>query len=298
MELADKNKKDEKNAGFALFEAIIVLLILAILSAVPIANFVFFQKNADLDNCVQNFVSVLRLAQSKTMASHLDSQYGIYLNALSSPNQFILFKGASYASRDAAFDEQHNLPAKIEFDGASLEDGNEIIFDKITGAPEAQKNISFQIKNDASRNKTVYIASSGAISFSQPASPSDAGRISDARHLTFDYSRYIDTLTENLVLTFDGSIIEQIPISQNMATGQFEWTGSVNVGGADQTIYIRTYRINSTDTEFSVFRDRRYNNKSLSIALSGDSSGSLVYYPETGLTADFSSVYVSNFNIR
>ena len=66
--------------GFTLIEVFIVVAILSVLSAVSIATFVLMQKKSDIDNVSQEFVTVVKLAQNKTLSSQQDSQYGVYIN--------------------------------------------------------------------------------------------------------------------------------------------------------------------------------------------------------------------------
>jgi len=292
-----KNKKG-KNAGFTILEVVIAIAILSVLSMVSIANFVLFQKTSELNNGVQEFIGIAKLAQSKSLASGLDNQYGVYLDTSTSPNHYVLFRGQSYALREPAFDAVYSLPSKIEFYSINLGGGNEMVFDRLSGATEKTGSISFRVKTDTNQNKTIYISGSGTVSFNAPPNFLDEGRVKDSRHLTFDYGRQIDTATENIILTFDGSVQKQILISQYLSSGEFDWQGDVDVGGQIQTIYIHTYKLNNPNTQFSIFRDRRINNKSLGIMISGDNSGNIASYPADGSNPSFSSIYVSNFEQR
>ncbi len=89
--------------------------------------------------------------------------------------------------------------------------------------------------------------------------------------------------------------MQSIPINQYLSLGQFDWSGTVDVGGTNQTIRIHTLRFNSPDTQFSAHRDRRFNDKALEITVSGDGSGNVVQYSANGLTTNFTSIFVSNF---
>ncbi len=287
--------KFKKNNGFTLVEVVIVIAILAIISAIVVFDFVLFQKKSNLDNNVQEFTSVFLLAQSKTLSSENDSKYGVYLDTGVLPNKYILFKGSSYVLRDVSADQAYSLHNTLEFNSINLGGGNEIVFDKLTGASEEQGSVSIKVIADTSQSKTVYISSSGVVSFNSPVAASDENRVKDSRHVQFDYSRYIDTANENIILNFNNSVTQIIPISSYLVAGNLQWQGTVNVGGADQTVEINTHRLNNPDTLFSVRRDKRYNNTTLKITISGDSSGSLAEYSVDGLTTVHSSIYVSNF---
>lgn len=298
-----KNFLNKNNAGFTIVELIIVIAILAILAAIPIADFVLMQKRTNLDNAAQDFIGIVRFAQNKTLAADSASQYGVYLDTLVFPNKYTLFKGASYALRDVSSDQVYSLSDTIEFYDVSFAGGNEIVFNKVTGVTQESGNVSLRVKADPSQNKTVYISNFGVVSFNQAPTSLDTNRVKDSRHITFDYSSPSPStiINENIVLTFDGgSVVQQIPISTYSTSGPLDWEGSVLVGGVSQKIHIHTYNnISSSNLQFSIFRDRRYNNKSLVITISNDTTGSLVQYSADGLSVLHSSIYVgSNFTLQ
>lgn len=291
--------KIKNSAGFTLVEIIIVIAILAILMAIIIPNFFSINKNSDLNNGATEFSTILKLAQNKTLSSEDYSQYGIYLDTTTSPHKYVLFKGQSYVSRDPSFNQSYSLPDTMEFYNINLQGGgNQIVFDRLTGASNNHGNVSIRLKIDTTKNKTIYVANSGSVGFIPPVTILDASRINDSRHLHFAYSRIIDTANENLVLTFDNSQTEIIQISFYLVGGELQWEGTVNIGGNDQKIEINTHKLNSPNTLFSVRRDRRYNDKILKITLSGDSSGYLAQYSADGSDITHTSTYVSDFLLQ
>lgn len=284
---------------------IVAIVIVMVLFAIVITNFVLLQEKTDLDSASQEFAGVLGFARSKALASENDSPYGVYINRAVVPHRYTLFKGTSYVGRDSSYDQNYLLSETIEFFAVNLGGVEEINFDRLTGNPKQSGNVSLRHKTDTSQSKTVYISSSGAISFNLPDVPSDASRIKDSRHLHFDYSRPIsfDPLAtpcsgETINLYFDNapSPQQQIPICSNLVAGQIEWAGSVEVNGVSQTIRIHSHRLNNPDSQFSIYRDRRLNTKPLTITISLDSSGKMADYSSDGLTTNYSSIYVSNFS--
>jgi hypothetical protein len=257
----------------------------------------FINKITDVNNVIQEFANILRLAQNKTLSSENSSQYGVYLDNVASPNKYTLFKGESYALRDVSADQIYSLPESAEFFEINLGGSNEVVFIKLTGQISQPGDVSIRLKSDTSQVKSIYLDNSGAISFASSSSPSDVSRIKDSRHLHFDYSRNINTASENITLNFNnGSVVQTFPISDHIADGQIKWSGTFSVNGSDQTIEISTHKLNSPETQFSIKRDRRLNDKAVKITISNDSSGYLVNYSADGLTTDFTSLYVSNLN--
>ncbi len=276
----------KKNDGFTVLELMIVIVVLLVLAAILIPNFPLIQQRTELNNGVQEFVGVLKSAQNRALASDANSQYGVYIDTSVSPHKYVLFKGASYAVREQAYDQNYFLSNNVEFYAISLGGGNEIFFNKLTGSSQQSGSVSLRSKIDNSQNKTVYIANSGVIGFVAPSSASDEARIKDSRHVHFDYSRIINTSTENIVLTFDGTIVKVIPVNAYLAGGEFNWEGTVNTASSDQTVRVHTHRLNNPDTQFSVTRDKRFNDKTFKITISGDSFGSLIEYSADGATVN------------
>ena len=153
-----------------------------------------------------------------------------------------------------------------------------------------------RLKADQTQTKTIYIETSGLSGTSSPLSPSDENRIRDSRHVNFNYSRLIDTASEKIILTFEGGIVSEIVISQNLVGGQLDWEGEVEVAGSTEKLKIHTLLLNDpfNFTQFSIHRDRRYNIKALTITIDGDSTGYLVNYSADGSAADSTSSFVSN----
>lgn len=289
------NDTGKSGAGFTLIQLVIALAILAIVGMISIPSIMYLVKLPPLNSAAEEIISTLKLAQNKTISSEGNSQYGVYFKMVTDPHELILFKGQSYELRDQAFDKSYPLPLSVELYGTDLGGGSEIVFDKLTGSTANAGSISLRLKNDTDQVKIVYIDNSGIVDYTLPSTPSDQARTKDSRHIHFDYNRIIDVYNENIVLTFDGNIVEIIPMIDQISDGQFDWQDTVTVNGQDQTIRIHTLRLNSQDTQFSIFRDLRFNNASLNISISGDNTGTVAEYSANGLTTNFSSIYVNNF---
>ena len=282
--------------GFTIIEVLVAISILAILSTVSVSNFYLLQKSFDLDTGVQEVMEILKLAQSRTLSSESNSQYGVYFDSAVSPNKYTLFKGATFATRIVASDQNYWLPKTTEFFNISFGASPEVVFDRLSGTSAQSGSISLRLKADVNQNKIIYISNSGLVSFNSETLPSDDDRFKDSRHTHFDYSRVINTASENIILNFNnGALVHTFAIGSYLVSGQLDLTDTVLVSGTQQTIKIKTHRLNETDTQFSIHRDRRINDKSLVITLSGDSTGNLISYSADGTTTTYSSIYVSNF---
>jgi type II secretory pathway pseudopilin PulG len=267
--------------GVTFVELIVVIGVLVIIFAMSVPGFTFFQKGSSLNNDAEKVVNVLRLAQDKTLTSEGSSQYGVFFQA---PDQYTLFKGADYVSRDVSYDKVYNLSSGVEiYDGLT-----EVVFKSITGFIDPPGYISLRLVSEPSNAKTIYIEGSGHSSLSLPSLPSGS-KVEDSRHMHFDYTRVIDTVTEDIVLDV-GGIVQNISIVDNISSGQFFWEGEIE----GQFLKIHTHRLNNPDTQICIHRDRRLNNKTLSVSISGDLSGAIADYSADGSTVLIESIYVSS----
>ena len=289
---------NQKNSGFTLVELLTILGILIVITATAVPAYRRFQKETDLTNSVEEIMNVLKVAQSKTLASEEDSQWGIYFSTITTPHKYTLFKGTDYASRDVSSDKVYSIPSLVEIYEIDLAGANqEIVFDRLTGMTEQYGQISLKLRENVLETKTIIIENSGQI-FHEQAIFDDQNRIKDSRHVHLDYSRSINVFTETLILTFtynSFSVIENIDISNNMRDNQIDWEGEIEVDGKTQKLKIHTHKLNDAmlGTQFCIHRDRTYNNKILKIKLSADLSGDLIKYDAYGQTTQGTSIYVT-----
>ncbi|MFH1820488.1 MAG: prepilin-type N-terminal cleavage/methylation domain-containing protein [Candidatus Nealsonbacteria bacterium] len=283
--------------GFTILEVLIVVAILVILVAIAVPAYHIFLKGSDLNSSTEEIISILRLAQVRTLSSENDSSWGVYFSTSTVPHQYTLFQGLSYVSREPLADEVYQVSKSIEIESMSVAGGgNEIVFDRIVGTTAKFGQISLRIISDPSQTRDIYIDNSGRAGFNILSSPSDDDRVKDSRHVHFNYTREIATLTEDLILTFEGFVVATIVINDNLKNNQIYWKGQVDVGGEIQNIQIETHRLNDIllGSQFSVYRERSHNNKSLRIELSGDATGFLIDYSADGLTTTKTSINATN----
>ncbi len=286
--------QNPKHGGFTLIEIITVVGVVLIIIVTAIPAYRNFQKQSDLINTTEEIMNVLRSAQSKTLASEQASRWGIHFLA----SEYILFKGVDYDSRNSSFDKNYIIPNSVEIYEINLEGaGLDVVFERITGQTNQFGNISLRLKTNISETRIIIVELSGQI-VSQQTVPSDTERIKDSRHTHFNYARQINTSIEILTLTFtydSSSFSEDIMLINNIKDNQIFWEDEVSVNGEIQKIKIHTHNLNDPifNTDFSVHRDKRYNNKALKIEISGDSTGDLINYDSAGQTIQGSSIYVS-----
>lgn len=140
--------------GFSIVELIIVIGILALLSAITVPiGLNIFQKQ-QVARMEQDIENILKKAQNNAIYLKNDSDWGVKISS----NAFVLFQGSTYGTRDTSSDESYNLSA-----GASYQTnytGDEIVFGKFSGEPYEIINEQKTIKEGVG----AVTISSGSIS--------------------------------------------------------------------------------------------------------------------------------------
>jgi type II secretory pathway pseudopilin PulG len=137
--------------GFTLFELFLVIGIMVILLSFLLPVGLSFYKEQQLASQSLELCRILRIAQQKSMSVDLDSSYGVYLT-----NQnYTLFKGNSFLSRDEPYDQIFNVPEIIQLSGIS-----EVVFSKNDGNPNVTGDIILTCDLDS---KTININQIGRI---------------------------------------------------------------------------------------------------------------------------------------
>ena len=138
--------------GFTAIEILLVIAIAVVLFALVFPLGINFYRDWQLQNNTQQILQALRKAQSRAMASELDSSFGVYIQESS----YVLFKGDSFENRDNQFDEIFNLPLLIVVDSLP----KEVVFSKIDGKPQSAREI---IINSDGDSETIKINEAGRI---------------------------------------------------------------------------------------------------------------------------------------
>lgn len=135
--------------GFTLIELILVIALVAIIGSFSAPVYTSFISKNNLENKTFEIKGVLTKAQNNTISGKQNSNWGVYFL----PNQFLLFAGDSYASRNSALDEVHSLPSSVSVSGIS-----EIVFQRPRGQPSATGIITITSQGDGN---TISVNSEG-----------------------------------------------------------------------------------------------------------------------------------------
>jgi len=138
--------------GFTLLEILLVVAIIIFLAAITFPLGFDFYKRQQLQTHSQQILQTLRRVQLKAMAVELESSFGVYLTN----DNYILFKGDSYANRDSQYDEIFDLPQIITIQDPP----KEVVFSKFEGKPNWTGGI---ILNSNGLTQTININEMGRI---------------------------------------------------------------------------------------------------------------------------------------
>ena len=119
--------------GFTLIEILFSVALLAILVTFNLPLVLDFYKSQQLDSNTQDIIQNLRRAQLKAMSVEDAASFGVYFDN----NDYTLFKGGSFATRDLQYDEVFNFPQIIAVNDVP----KEIVFSKFEGLPSMTGNI-------------------------------------------------------------------------------------------------------------------------------------------------------------
>ena len=285
-----------KQPGFTLMEILVVVGIISLLFGLGLLAFRPFEREKVLEGAVNELVATLEEAQNNTLASENESAWGVSFDISASPHAYTLFQGSSFQSRDPSFDKAHAVPLNIEFSSLNLQN-NEIVFARLTGFPVNSGDVGLRQKGETQETR-VFVAANGDIETTTPGTPADTSRVRDTRHIHLSYTRVINTANEVVTLTFpnQGSpVTKNIDIASNLVGAQIFWEGTVSVGGQDQKVKVQTHFLNDAaqNTQFSVHRDKRVNTRGFTMTISGDTTGNLVEYDDSGQITNGNSLYVS-----
>lgn len=281
------NNKVSASRGFTLLELIIAISIISITAVITIISLASLRSRTDLNGNAQNIISILNVARSKTTASEGPSQWGAHFET----SLFALFKGATYNVSDS-YTKIYNLPSSLELVNISLYGGGvNVVFDRITGQTQNYGSITLRKISEPTNLINITVEQFGQTSATTLNQPPSETRATDSRHMHFTYSGDARGATLKLYFPTGGPLTQDISIP---SSGQLDWSGAVTVSGSNQVLVVRTHSLDASSAQFSITRDRRYNNAALEVWLNAISTGeNLINYLGNGAESQGASAWVS-----
>ena len=134
-------------------ELLLSIAIIGLLAGLSLPVYRTLMQKNDLDIATTTIALSLRRAQVLSQAVDGDTTWGVNTQN----NNIVIFKGTSYATRDATFDETFDVPTNVGLSGST-----EIVFAKFTGLPQTTGTINLSTANDS---RSVTINDKGTVSY-------------------------------------------------------------------------------------------------------------------------------------
>lgn len=146
--------------GIMVVESLIVIAVLGVIFAVVLPQFSRTRETQVLKSAVQDILSVLDKARSRTLASVGSSEYGVRFES----NQVIIFKGTVYSSGDPENETTAILEPAVVSDvtlnGVSGSSGS-LYFNRLSGVPSKTGTVTVLTGSSA---KIITVSATGAVS--------------------------------------------------------------------------------------------------------------------------------------
>ena len=138
--------------GFTLIEVLLSVALLSLIIGIGAPVYQALQVRNDLDIATNTVTQLLRRAQVLSQAAEGDISWGVSIQS----GAITLFRGTSFAARDASFDETFDLPGSIVPSGLG-----EVVFAKFLGVPQTTGTVTLTASINEVR--TITINEKGAI---------------------------------------------------------------------------------------------------------------------------------------
>lgn len=132
--------------GFTLIELLISIALIGVVTVAAIPVYREVQGRNELDITANTVAQTLRRAQTLAQGMDGDTSWGMRVAA----GSITMFRGASYATRDASLDEVFDVVSTITPSGLT-----EVVFSKFTGNPTTTGTTTLTGINSETRTLTV-----------------------------------------------------------------------------------------------------------------------------------------------
>ena len=151
LSLKRKTSNLKPQKGFTLLEIIIVIVLFALLVGISIPFGLDVYLSYVLISETRNMVSFMRRAETLSFTNTRNDSYGVMIMN----DRFVLFRGASFATRDTAFDEEYLRSPLVTVSGVA-----HIVFAAVTGRPDIMGTTTF---SNGVNEQTVFINEHGTL---------------------------------------------------------------------------------------------------------------------------------------
>lgn len=139
--------------GFTLLEMVFVIALAGIFVGATFPLGQAYLRRGELDSVARSFASTARYAQTRAQAGELDAAWGVTI----ATGSITLFQGATYATRDSAYDQDVPIPSSFVVTGTS-----EFDFEEGTGRTTAG---TLTLTDSGGSSRVVEVNEFGTVDF-------------------------------------------------------------------------------------------------------------------------------------
>jgi len=153
-------KQSNSQVGLTIIEIVIVISMIVVLATLSFQVFNVFIKRQALDKNAQQIASQIKEARSATLASRDDSVYGVHITA----TRTVMFKGTTFVESDS-YNREFGLNVRVNATTSLNGDGNDILFDRLTGATDQYGSVTLLLVASTTITKVISIGATGIVEF-------------------------------------------------------------------------------------------------------------------------------------
>ncbi|KXK26622.1 MAG: hypothetical protein TR69_WS6001000629 [candidate division WS6 bacterium OLB20] len=142
-----------RRKAFTLFELLLAMSLLGMIAAISAPFLSQVVGGNELQTAVDVTVQSLRRSQTLARTGEDDASWGTYVT----PGGVTVFRGTSYATRDAQYDEVTAISVEVGVSGVQ-----EFVFAPVTGEPGAAGSLTLTSLDES---WTVTVNSKGVVTF-------------------------------------------------------------------------------------------------------------------------------------
>ncbi len=154
-----RTKNLQNIAGFTLLELLMVISILAVITAIGSGYYRNYARNIEFDAAAKTMMFALKKAQAKAMAGEGTMKWGIHAVNGAEDYYEIFSTPTNYADSSKTISETTYVSSLLAFSDPSEGNSTDIIFDKINGAASAA-SVVFSFEGST---KTITVTAAGNI---------------------------------------------------------------------------------------------------------------------------------------
>lgn len=141
--------------GFTLIEVLLSVAIMGVLAGLSLPIYNAYNNRNNLDLTAQSTTEMMRRAMTYARGMRLDDSWAVHVET----GSVTLFKGTTYATRDASYDEVTSMPSSFTVSGLL-----DVFFAKMTGLPSTTGATTIAIPG-ISESRSVTLNSEGMVSY-------------------------------------------------------------------------------------------------------------------------------------